>query len=937
MKFSRVATIVTCVLFVQVISYAQKPASNSKITTYPNPQRTFTGNSLSEIAFPIGGIGTGSVSLGGRGDILNWEIFNRPDKGSKLNFSFFAVWVKQKGKKPVVRILEREAIPPYRGGGFGMSESALYGLPRLKEAEFTGEYPFARIDFKDKELPVKARLEAWNPFIPLDVDNSALPLAVFWWTFENPTKDTIEVSLASSLFNPIGSRYTNVKGETPGLGKNLNQYIDDGNFRGLLLSSEKVKSDDVNYGTMSMTTTHDDLDAQTCWYHGGWWDQCHIFWDDFSDDGKIKNLRDTLASDNGASDVGSLVLHAKIAPGKSVRLPMLLTWFFPNRENYWNGEVEVRGKLMKNYVAGKFGSAWEVARYYHDNYSRLASESRLFQTILNRSTLPPYIIDALSSQMSTIKTNVCILLEDGSFFGFEGNGDKGGCCPLNCTHVWNYEQALAFLFPQLERSMRETDFLHNTLPNGYMTFRTLIPEGDYWWKFKACADGQNGAIIRAYREWKLSGDSEWLRKLWPKIKLAMEFAWKGSGDPPPQGFEWTKQQVALPWDPDKNGVMEGEQHNTYDIEFYGPNTMTGSLYLGALKAASEMAREIGEPDKFKEYLALFEQGSENYDRTLWNGSYFEQDVYVLKGLQVPKHLISPEDTSCGVDCACKTTPAGKKPALDTVAGINPKYQYGKGCLSDQLLGQYLAHVAGLGYVLDPEHVRKATKSIFDNNFRPSMSSFANVQRVYALNNEAGLLLCSWPKGDRPALPFVYSDEVWTGIEYQVATTLVYNGWVKEGLEVVKAVRDRYAGFNRNPWDEEECGHHYARAMASWALLPALSGFEYDGVSHRISFKPVLSKNDFSTFWSCGSGWGEYSQKWIGNKFVTRIQPQFGFVALQSVFLGAEKSITSVKILCDGQILVADWKLEEGLLKIRLVQPAKIVAAQSLEIEIAEKQ
>ncbi|MDH7561587.1 MAG: GH116 family glycosyl hydrolase [bacterium] len=343
--------------------------------------------------------------------------------------------------------------------------------------------------------------------------------------------------------------------------------------------------------------------------------------------------------------------------------------------------------------------------------------------------------------------------------------------------------------------MRRTDFLHNTLPNGYMTFRTLIPLGEHWWQFKACADGQMGTVIKASREWKLSGDNGFLRELWPKVKAALEFAWKGCGSPPPQGFEWTAAQVTRPWDKDMDRVMEGEQHNTYDIEFYGPNTMTGSLYLGALKAAAEMAKAMGEHKAATLYRSLYEQGRKKYDQLLWNGRYYRQQVEVAEGLEVPEHLRMPS-------------------SQDAPSGGQPKYQYGEGCLSDQLLGQYLAHVVGLGYLLPPEHVRTAIKSVFDYNWRRPLGDLCNVRRVYALNDEAGLLLCSWPFGKRPLLPFVYSDEVWTGIEYQVAATLIYNGWIDEGLSVVKGARDRYDGLRRNPWEEIECGHHYARAMAS---------------------------------------------------------------------------------------------------------------------------
>ena len=899
----------------------------------PSQPKTFTANALEEIAFPLGGIGTGCVSLGGRGDLRNWEIFGKPDKGSRLDFSFFAVWAQARGKQGVAKVLERRFAPSYGDRGHGLAQQQLSGLPRMSEAVFRGEFPFAWINFKDRDLPVEISLEAWNPFIPLDVENSALPMAIFTWKIKNPTKDTIDVSLAANLFNPIGSRYTNVKGERPGLGKNLNVYLEKGDVRGLYLTSLKVQEDDPNYGSMALTTSWPDVNVQTRWYRGGWWDQCHVFWDDFSKDGRIREVRDTSASAENRSDVGSLVLRATLPPRSEVSLPVFLTWYFPNRENYWNGEKEVRGKMMRNYVAGKFTDAISVADYANNNLTKLEKETRTFHDALFGTSLPDYVIDAISSQMSTLKSTVCILLEDGSFFGFEGVSDQGGCCPMNCTHVWNYEQTLAYLFPQLERSMRETDFLHNTLPNGYMTFRTLLPLGDNQWKFKACADGQMGSIIRAYRDWKLSGDTEWLRRLWPKIKSALEFAWLGSGDPPPQGYEWTKEQVSMPWDPDKNGVMEGEQHNTYDIEFYGPNTMMGSLYLGALKAGAEIAEAMKEPDKATEYRGLFESGKKLYDEKLWAGDYYIQDMYVLDGLKVPEHLVSPEDEECEDGCECDTVPGGKTKALDS-AHVVPKYQYGKGCLSDQLLGQYLAHVAGLGYVLDKDHVKQAMQSIYRYNFRPSMKDFANVQRVYAVNDEAGLLLCSWPHGDRPALPFVYSDEVWTGIEYQVAATLIYNGWVKEGLEVVKGVRARYSGFNRNPWDEVECGHHYARAMASWAVMLALTGYHYDGVTGHIEFSPVMNAGNFATFWSCGRAWGSYEQVQKKGETVIRLSVSKGSLWVESISLGSisgKPAVGNGRVTLNGAKQAATIEMKDKRLLLRLSEPATIPEGSVLQV------
>jgi len=859
----------------------------------------FTGDTLSEIAFPLGGIGTGTVSLGGRGELRDWEIFNSPAKGNDLDYAFFALWAKKKDESPVVRILEGKYTSPYRssgrrgggysGSGHGMAVRRLSGLQRLDGTMFRGEYPFAWVDFIDTSLPVKVALHAWNPLIPLNVKDSSLPVAVFYWTFENLEKQDVEVSLAAAISNPIGDTYVNVRGEKHGLGGNLNEYKKNRECQGLFLTSLKIDRLDPAFGSMALATSWKDMDVQTRWYRGGWWDKVHIFWEEFSQDGRLVDVRDAIPSEMGKTDYGCLALRASIPPGGHVTLPVVLAWYFPNRENYWNRaetididdywhrQEEVCGKVMKNYVDRHFQNAWDVACYTFSELSRLESDTRRFHDTLFSSTVPDSILDAASSQISTLRSNTCMLLEDGSFFGFEGTNDDSGSCPLNCTHVWNYAQTPAFLFPELERSMRETDFLHNTLPNGHMAFRSLVPLGQYWWKYKPAVDGQMGSIIRLYRDWQLSGDTEWLRMLWPKVKLALEFAWKGCGHPPPKGLGWTADYLSMPWDPEKRGVIEGEQHNAYDIEFYGPKTMTGSLYLGALKAAAEMADALGERVKSEEYQGLFESGKQYYDKYLWNGEYYFQDVKLYPGLRLPESLHSPQPIWLGSSL--------KEESGTGSAHVVPKYQYGTGCLSDQLLGQYLAHVAGLGYVLDRDHVRAAIKSVFSNNYRASLNGFANVQRVFALNDEAGLLLCSWPRGGRQVLPFVYSDEVWSGVEYQVAATLIYNGWVDEGIQVVESVRDRHKGYNRNPWDEEECGHHYVRAMSSWAVYLAMAGFHYSGVRKTMTFSPAIRNGDFRTFWSTGSGWGHFSQILSGEKASVRLHVQYGSLSLKRLSLG----------------------------------------------------
>ena len=537
----------------------------------------------------------------------------------------------------------------------------------------------------------------------------------------------------------------------------------------------------------------------------------------------------------------SVLVHFNLKPGQTMRIPMFLSWYFPQRE-FGPGEVfgieAAANKPFGNAYGKLFSSEISVLRSFLKKETSLYDQTTTFANILQSSTYPESVKEALTTQAASIRTNLIQVTDKGNVHGFEGVTNGGWCCPGTCTHVWNYEQSLASLFPSLERNMREIEFLNNTFENGFQTHRSVLPIGDYWFPGPAAADGQMGTIVRAYRDWKFSGDDEWLRKIWPGVKRALEFAWTGSGEITEDRFKFQANQNA--WDPQKTGLLSGKQHNTYDISFYGPSSMTTSLYLAALKAGAEMALAMGERKKAKEYESVYLKGNNIASDSLWNGEYFIQIV-----------VDNPDDEE------------GKIP--DDPEGFLqnntfPKYQYGDGCLADQLLGQYLAFNAGLGYVLNEEKVRGAVSSVYKHNFINPLRNFSNVQRVYGLNDEAGVVLCTWPNDNRPPLPFVYSDEIWTGVEYQVATSLIYAGFIDQGLEIVDAIQHRYDGFRRNPFEHDESGVHYARAMASWSLLLALSGIEYDGTMQSLSFDPKVNREDFSTFWSTGSAWGRFEVK-----------------------------------------------------------------------------
>ncbi len=804
------------------------------------PQRTFSGRSLSTISFPLGGIGTGSVGLGGDGGLRDWQIFNRPNHGWYAPKTFPVVWAREEGKQAVCRVLQAPPQPPYIHGGGGDPFAAGEGLPHMDDATFRGEYPFAWVEFHSRALPLRVSLEAYNPFIPSDPEGSGYPAAILRYTLENPRRRPVDVTVAWSVLNMVGAigaaERDPVFGNVEfGYGQNVNFYKEGRGLRGLLFTSEKWPADHPRFGSMALLTPERKVTVLKYWKRAPWFTPMHDFWDTFFADGRFQD-RDYPPSDDKTTDAGALGIVARLKPGETRTVTFYLTWYFPNFEKYWGDapccaspgcgdSPKPRRAVWKNHYASRFKDAFDVAADLHAAEKRLHEATRRFHATLFGSTFPPEVLDAVSSQMAILKTPTVLRLEDGTFYGWEGCAAIAGCCEGSCTHVWNYQQALPFLFPSLERSMRDADYRYNLRPDGSMCFRLQLPLGTPPNDFHACGDGQMGGVIKTYRDWKISGDDAWLRHLWPSVKASLEYAWTH-------------------WDPEKKGVMEDIQHNTYDIEFLGPNPLMGAFYLAALTAGAAMARHLGETEKAEEYLEVCRRGRAYLDTTLFNGQYYEQQYEPAKA---------------------------------------PEYQFGRGCLSDQMLGQWMAQVAGLGDILDKRHVRAALKSIYRYNWKRSLSEHANAQRVYALNDEAGLLLCTWPRGGRPAVPFPYSDEVWTGIEYQVACHLILEGFVEEGLTIVKGARDRHDGLRRNPWDEFECGHHYARAMSSYGLVTALSGFVFDKGAGVIGFHPRVHREDFSAFWALDGCWGVYAQT-LGPKPRATLKVLHGRMALRRLVL-----------------------------------------------------
>ncbi len=794
-------------------SSAASASSRSRARARANYNGEYSGERLNRVAFPLGGIGAGMICLEGTGALSHVSLRHRPEVFHEP-VTFGAICVK--GDSNVARVLEGP-VPGWKkfgqgGSGNGASGSA-FGLPRFREAVFRARFPFATIELKDKDVPLAVEITGWSPFEPGDADNSSLPVAALEYRFTNRTNQPREAvfSWSAKNFMAFGNNARAVK-STPG---------------GFLLWCAAPPDRGWEEGAFTAAVDDPAVKVNHAWFRGGWFDPLTIAWKEIAE-GKCYD--GPPVTEGGASPGATLFVPFSLAPRASKTVVLRLAWHV-GRTNLRIGKdpegVAASPDKYTPWYAGRFKDITETTNYWREHYSELRQHSQRFSDCFYDTTLPPEAIEAVAANLTILKSPTVMRQADGKFWGWEGCSDGGGCCHGSCTHVWNYAQAVPHLFPALERSLRETEFGPSQDERGHQQFRSALPIRPVAHDFHAAADGQLGGIMKVYREWRICGDTEWLRRLWPKVQSSLNYCIES-------------------WDPGHKGWLEEPHHNTYDIEFWGPDGMCTSFYLGALKAATLMGEALG--DAVPLYADLLEKGLRRMETELFDGEYFIQKVE-WKNLRAQNPL---EVKSMVGDY----TPEAR--ALLEQEG--PKYQYGRGCLADGVLGSWLALVCGVGQVCDARKVASHLKAIHKYNLKHDLTAHPNPQRPsYACGAEGGLLLCTWPKGGELSLPFVYSNEVWTGIEYQVASHLMLMGHVNEGLDIVRAARDRYDGRVRNPFNEYECGHWYARAMSSYALLQGLSGARYDAVEKTLHLQPKV-KGDFRSFISTATGYGTVGVK-----------------------------------------------------------------------------
>lgn len=731
---------------------------------------------LEVIGMTVGGIGCGTVYLSGDGRLWVWDIFNQHHEGVVPN---------SRAKAP-------EGLQTIQNRGPLERDGANFLLPPRASEHLGGVDLF--FELADGETRRRLDLTGWSnvsftgrwPVGRVDFSDTASPVRSSLEAFS----PFIPLSLEDSSLPVTVMVYTvtneDSKTRTIRLTGHLRNPL--GLYSGLeaLRNSREVLSDRC-VGLHHCLTKPDQPDRANATEQLDYGSMSLVF---------VGDERAEVRADG--NEVG---VEVALPAGESATLRFLITWHVPNLN------ASTRQRDRKRHYSARFSDSEAVADFVAGELSRLESLTRLWVATWNDSTLPQWFLDRTILTANTLQTQNCLIFEDGQFWAWEGVG----CCAGTCGHVWEYAQGHARLFPQIERNLREvTDFGLAQGADGSIQFRGNNNS-------ISAIDSQCGYVLRTLRDQQLSDDTGYLGRVWPACRRAIEYLVE---------FDEQDHRGGL------DGLLDGEQHNTLDAEWFGKVHVLCSMYLAALRAGEELASQAGDRDFARRCRTVYELGRENIAK-LFNGEFYEQ-------IEDPEH-----SDAIGV---------------------------GRGCYIDQVMGQFWANQVGLGRLYNAEHQKTALRSLWKYNFVPHYGNFRSAfseGRHYATGDDSGLLMCTWPKGGlrndfKKHWQYAYFNECMTGFEYEVAAHMVAEGdsdLVEHGLAITRAIHDRYSAVRgRNPYNEIECSDHYARAGASYAVFLAVGGFEFDQAKGRLTFAPVIQQENFRTPFTTSRAWGVYQQE-----------------------------------------------------------------------------
>lgn len=923
------------------------------------------GDDLNFVGMPIGGLCCGQVYLGGDGRLWHWDIFNRYEKTGSKRFSQPYEPASPFRQEFVLRVNGEER--PLTREGF-------------KDVSFHGTYPIGTVEYRDKAVPLEVTLEAFSPFVPLNLEDSSHPATFMRYRVHNASSTPVEAELIGRIENPVclhsawapvRLRNRTVSGEgftflecsgsdgeaAPAREVPVTQWTSPKEGATWSSSAFKLEHQFVNFEVDAVGAR--SAERVEVWLLVGrrpvrkemWTDEnpinTTIRFDVLEHKGEEARveLRVTHRGDLQPADLGrctrsdapiqppaleqlpdygnigigligdgaeirsanatgtvadrplsEIGRRLRLQPGETMEVVFVVSWYFPNLELGFDDQVwrmypafDIPGEAERvgRRYGVRFSSAFDVVRHLALRVEELSGLTREWRDTWYDSTLPWWFLDRSFSSISALATNTTYLFGDGRFWGWEGVGS----CPGTCTHVYGYTQAMGRIFPEIERQLRErVDYDRALELTGCVSFRggPLPQEAVSGW----AVDGQSMVIMRTLREHQMSPDDQFLRRIWPQVKQALD--------------------GLIQRDTDRDGLLDGPQFNTLDSAWYGKIAWLSGLYVAALRAGEEMARDLGDRAFARRCRQLHERGWHKLRTELYNGEYFQ-------------NVVDP----------------GR---LDSVNS-------GSGCHIDQLLGASWSRQVGLHDAFASPETTQALKSLWRYNFLSDVGPYREVYkqgRRFAEAGDAGLLMCSFPRddwgfkeasGEIKGRAFTgYLNECMNGFEYHVAGHMVWEGMVMEGLAIARAIHDRYRPSKRNPWNEIEAGDHYARSMASYGVYVAACGFEYHGPKQRLGFAPRLTPENFRGAFTAAEGWGTYSQTKDDEGFQASIALKQGRLPLSMLVLTPPAGWASIngEVEITGRRLIVSVALEAGRVMVTLPVDTVLATGEMLRVRLSLK-
>ncbi|MCS7113469.1 MAG: GH116 family glycosyl-hydrolase [Candidatus Bathyarchaeota archaeon] len=911
---------------------------------------------------PLGGLGTGSIEVRMDGRFYEWQIFNnRPWRaGGEVeqylgrDDLIFALRILSDGEDPVARFLTtslwKDSDPDIT---YRLWQSVVdpYRIPWIKPVEkidFEGKPPFAILRYSDPSfeyLGLDISMEAFSPLIPSDIKNSSIPVAILIFRFKNNGSKEVEISLLSILRNPHRVD-SNVK--------IVNKLYDSGRYTAILFRGEGLSSDHCMFNGSLALTVLGRADSSVSIKVTP--DDRRMFSNlvrrllvDFRGDGIVSGSADIEAY--GSDIYGCLTKSIKVKPGSEGRIIVLLAWYYPNH-------IDVRGIRVGHYYENLFSDVIAVIDYTVDNFDYLYSKTRKFVDTLYDASYDRWLVDLASSQITTL-SKCTWLLRDGRFGVWEGGP---GCCGFNTVDValWGIT-GIAYLYPDLAKNIvfnAERYILDRDKTPYYELFALAFPENMQLYRDALKRDPSIQHDIEKFRKtireivdrtgkdptgrvphffiasldvvdtydrndllpeyiliallnYYWTGDRDYLSRLWGSIKTVAKAVLVQHDDAglklmyhsPPSGYEGFSQVAEAISGAMGRRLLEslrillsGPMHipisvNTFDaLSLLGVAAFTSDLWIASLKASIEAAKLNGFIDDAKEFERIYGYAVENFVKLLWNGEYFDN-------------------------------------WYDPISGMRDR-----ACMSAALTGEwYLKFLLGLDYAFDREKVVSMLKAIYKYNFK----------------RWEGLINAIYPGKPRPALvgdmkyfnessiPYTIgsqADTPWTGIEIPVATHMIDEGMIDEGIELLRSVHERYRSWGFY-WNHIECGGHYFRVLVSLTIFNALAGALYRGVDGILRIDPKVGRIDFKGPILLPGAVVSVAYKLLEGKIRLDVEGRLGSIEVSSIAIRTASRFSKARASIDGCGLEfsLDFIGDEALLKF--AKPIKLEEDTKLSIEL----